>query len=219
MPSALSIPMGMEKYNWRYYTEPEPGLGGRRLHTPRGKVLGGSSSINGMVYVRGNAQDFERWEAEGADGLELRVGAALLPARRDARRGRRRLSRRRRPAADAATARSRIRCTRPGSRPAGRPAIRTTDDINGYQQEGFGRLDMTVGADGRRWSAANAYLRPAMTRPNLAVRTRALATRDPLRGPARDRRRAIARATRIARGARAARSDRLRRADQLAASS
>ncbi len=60
MPSALSIPMGMEKYDWRYYSEPEPGLAGRRLHTPRGKVLGGSSSINGLVYVRGNAQDYDR---------------------------------------------------------------------------------------------------------------------------------------------------------------
>ena len=76
MPSALSIPMGMEKYDWRYYTEPEPGLGGRRLHTPRGKVLGGSSSINGLVYVRGNAQDFDRWEQEGAAGWNY---AAVLP--------------------------------------------------------------------------------------------------------------------------------------------
>ena len=68
MPSALSIPMNMPKYNWFFYTEPEPHLGGRRLHTPRGKVLGGSSSINGLVYVRGNPLDFDRWQAEGADG-------------------------------------------------------------------------------------------------------------------------------------------------------
>jgi choline dehydrogenase-like flavoprotein len=66
MPSALSIPMNMDRYNWGYETEPEPHLGGRRLHTPRGKVLGGSSSINGMVYIRGNPLDFERWEEEGA---------------------------------------------------------------------------------------------------------------------------------------------------------
>ena len=76
MPSALSIPMGMKKYDWRYYTEPEPGLHGRRLHTPRGKVLGGSSSINGLVYVRGHAQDYERWEAQGATGWNY---AAVLP--------------------------------------------------------------------------------------------------------------------------------------------
>src|SRR5271167_1719892 len=68
MPSALSIPMNMPRYNWGYQTEPEPQLGGRRLQTPRGKVLGGSSSINGMVYVRGNPLDFERWRAEGAAG-------------------------------------------------------------------------------------------------------------------------------------------------------
>ena len=61
MPSALSIPMNMDKYNWGYESEPEPGLGGRRMNLPRGKVLGGSSSINGMVYVRGAPQDFDRW--------------------------------------------------------------------------------------------------------------------------------------------------------------
>ena len=72
MPSALSIPMNMPKYNWFYHTEPEPHLDGRRLHTPRGKVLGGSSSINGLVYIRGNPQDFERWAAEGAEGWAYR---------------------------------------------------------------------------------------------------------------------------------------------------
>src|ERR1700680_2391253 len=68
MPSALSIPMNMPKYNWFYHTEPEPGLDGRRLHTPRGKVLGVASSINGLVYIRGNPLDFERWAEEGAEG-------------------------------------------------------------------------------------------------------------------------------------------------------
>ena len=72
MPSALSIPMNMEKYNWFYHTEPEPHLDGRRMHTPRGKVLGGSSSINGLVYIRGNAQDFEGWSALGAAGWAYR---------------------------------------------------------------------------------------------------------------------------------------------------
>ena len=72
MPAALSIPMNMAKYNWRYETEPEPHLGGRRLHCPRGKVIGGSSSINGLVYVRGNPLDFERWEEEGAAGWGYR---------------------------------------------------------------------------------------------------------------------------------------------------
>jgi len=68
MPAALSIPMNMKKYNWGYESEPEPHLGGRRLHCPRGKVLGGSSSINGLVHVRGNPLDFDRWEEEGAAG-------------------------------------------------------------------------------------------------------------------------------------------------------
>src|SRR5882762_5444610 len=68
MPSALAIPMNRPRYNWFYHTEPEPALSGRQLHTPRGKVLGGSSSINGLVYVRGNPFDFERWETEGAAG-------------------------------------------------------------------------------------------------------------------------------------------------------
>ena len=72
MPTALSIPMNMPKYDWRFYTEPEPHLGGRKLHTPRGRVLGGSSSINGLVYVRGNPLDFDRWEEEGARGWSYR---------------------------------------------------------------------------------------------------------------------------------------------------
>jgi choline dehydrogenase len=176
MPSALSIPMGMEQYDWRYYSEPEPGLGGRRLHTPRGKVLGGSSSINGLVYVRGNAQDFDRWESEGARGWNY---AAVLPYFRRAET--------RAAGGDEYRGDSGPLQTRYGTlsnplhaawleagRQAGYPA---TADINGRQQEGFGRLDMTVGPDGRRCSAANAYLRPAMKRPNLTVRTRALATR------------------------------------------
>src|SRR5688572_3663407 len=176
MPSALSIPMGMEKYDWRYYTEPEPGLDGRRLHTPRGKVLGGSSSINGLVYIRGNARDFDRWESEGAAGWNY---ASVLPYFRRAETR----------AEGGDTYRGGDgplqTCYGPLSNPlhaawleagkqAGYPA---TSDVNGYRQEGFGRFDMTVSPDGRRCSAANAYLRPAMRRRNLAVRTRALAAR------------------------------------------
>jgi choline dehydrogenase len=176
MPSALSIPMGMEKYDWRFYSEPEPGLGGRRLHTPRGKVLGGSSSVNGMVYVRGNAQDFQRWESEGAAGWNY---AAVLPYFRRAEK--------RAAGGDAYRGDDGPLQTRYGTLEnplhavwlkAGQQAgYAATDDINGYQQEGFGRLDMTIGEDGRRCSAANAYLRPAMRRSNLAVKTGALATR------------------------------------------
>ncbi|MGB8327940.1 MAG: GMC family oxidoreductase N-terminal domain-containing protein, partial [Steroidobacteraceae bacterium] len=86
MPTALSIPMNTRRYDWGYCTQPEPGLGGRRMRTPRGKVLGGSSSINGLVYIRGNPLDFERWQEEGATGWSY---ADVLPyfrraeARRD----------------------------------------------------------------------------------------------------------------------------------------
>lgn len=175
MPAALSIPMNMRRYDWRYHTEPEPGLGGRRLHTPRGKVLGGSSSINGLVYVRGNACDFERWESEGASGWSY---ADVLPYFR-------RAERRMAGGDEYRGAEGKLRTTYgtlsnplhhvwlAAAREAGYPA---TGDLNGFQQEGFGRLDMTV-ADGRRCSAAVAYLRPAMARANLAVRTGALAMR------------------------------------------
>ena len=175
MPSALSIPMNMPKYNWLYHTEPEPHLNGRRVHTPRGKVLGGSSSINGLVYIRGNPHDFERWAEEGARGWAYRD---VLPYFRRAE--------------TRATGGNRYRgntgplATRYGlltnplheawlkaGAQAGYPA---TADVNGFQQEGFGLMDMTVG-NGRRCSAANAYLRPAMRRSNLQVLTGALARR------------------------------------------
>jgi len=175
MPTALYIPMNMARYDWRYYSEPEPHLGGRRLHTPRGKVLGGSSSINGLVYVRGNALDFDGWEAEGAAGWGYRdVLPYFKRAERragggDEYRG-----------AEGRLATRRGLLTNPLNTvwlEAGRQAgyARTTD-MNGFRQEGFGEMDMTVGG-GRRCSAANAYLRPAMRRRKLSVRTHALATR------------------------------------------
>ena len=175
MPTALYIPMNMARYDWRYYSEPEPHLGGRRLHTPRGKVLGGSSSINGLVYVRGNALDFDGWEAEGAAGWGYRD---VLPYFK-------RAERRAGGGDEYRGAEGRL-ATRRGLLinplntvwlEAGRQAgyARTTD-MNGFRQEGFGEMDMTVGG-GRRCSAANAYLRPAMRRRKLSVRTHALATR------------------------------------------
>jgi choline dehydrogenase len=175
MPSALSIPMNMQRYNWGFETEPEPNLDNRRLHTPRGKVLGGSSSINGLVYVRGNPFDFDRWEEEGASGWAYRD---VLPYFRRAET--------RAEGGDTYRGDNGPLHTTYGplSNPlyrawieAGRQAgYPVTDDINGCQQEGFGRMDMTV-ARGRRDSAANAYLRPAMRRANLALRSHALATR------------------------------------------
>jgi choline dehydrogenase len=175
MPSALSIPMNMPKYDWRYQTEPEPHLGGRRMHTPRGKVLGGSSSINGLVYVRGNPLDYEHWESQGATGWGYRQ---LLPYFRRAER--RAAGGDEYRGADGKLQTCYGLLTNPlhqawleAGQQAGYPL---TGDINGFQQEGFGRLDMTV-AGGIRCSAANAYLRPAMRRNNLAVHTHALATR------------------------------------------
>jgi choline dehydrogenase len=172
MPTALNIPMNNRRYNWGYESEPEPNLDNRRINTPRGKVLGGSSSINGLVYVRGNALDFERWEAAGAHGWAYRD---VLPY---FRRAETHLE-----GADEYRGGDGPLATRTGVfvnplyrafLEAGRQAgYALSADLNGYRQEGFGKLDMTV-ARGARASAANAYLRPAMKRPNLAVRTHAL---------------------------------------------
>ncbi len=175
MPSALSIPMNMPKYDWGYETEPEPGLGGRRLHCPRGKVIGGSSSINGMVYIRGNPLDFDRWEEEGASGWGYRH---VLPYFRRAECREEGGDEYRGDAGPLHTSYGRLanplyRVFIEAAKAAGYPE---TADVNGYQQEGFGRFDMTVHR-GVRWSAARAYLRPALRRPNLVLRTHAAARR------------------------------------------
>jgi choline dehydrogenase len=175
MPSALSIPMNMPRYDWGYETEPEPHLYNRRLRTPRGKVLGGSSSINGMVYVRGNAADFDFWARMGADGWAYRD---VLPYFRKAEtraeggdlyRG-----------SDGPLHTSYGRIENPLYTAFVDAAVAAgygrTDDINGERQEGFGRMDMTV-HNGRRWSAANAWLHPARKRRNLSIITQAVATR------------------------------------------
>ncbi len=174
MPSALAIPMNRPEFNWFYHTEPEPHLGGRQMHTPRGKVLGGSSSINGLVYVRGNARDFERWESEGARGWGYRQ---VLPYFKRAEHRHDGGDTYRGDQGPLGTCYGTV--SNPlhaawlaAAKEAGYPA---TADINGFQQEGFGRMDMTVDG-GVRASAANAYLRPAMRRPNLTVRTRARAS-------------------------------------------
>jgi choline dehydrogenase len=174
MPSALSYPMNNPRYNWGYVSEPEPHLGGRRINCPRGKVLGGSSSINGLVYVRGNPLDFDRWEEEGAAGWAYRD---VLPYFRksetreeggNAYRG-----------GDGPLHTSYGKLKNPLYRAFIDAAVAAgyaeTKDMNGFAQEGFGRMDMTV-RDGKRWSAASAYLKPAMKRANLVVKTGALAT-------------------------------------------
>ncbi|GLR67245.1 oxygen-dependent choline dehydrogenase [Acidocella aquatica] len=175
MPSALSIPMNMPKYNWFYETEPEPHLNNRRMHTPRGKVIGGSSSINGLVYIRGNPLDFDAWEELGAKGWAYRD---VLPYFKRAET--------RAEGGDAYRGGDGPLHTQYGplknplhkawldaSAQAGYPM---TSDVNGFQQEGMGRMDMTV-YKGTRWSAANAYLRPIRHRKNLEIRAQALATR------------------------------------------
>ena len=166
MPAALSYPMNMARYDWGYRTEPEPHLGGRQLACPRGKVIGGSSSINGMVWVRGHALDYDHWEELGAAGWGFRHVLPYFkrlecwhsddgdPAWRGAdgpvhiTRGRRANP------LDAAFVEA--------GRQAGYPV---TADYNGAQQEGFGPMEMTIW-QGRRWSAASAYLKPALRRPN-----------------------------------------------------
>jgi choline dehydrogenase len=175
MPAALAKPLANDKYNWFYHSEPEPHLNGRRMYCPRGRVIGGSSSINGMAYVRGHARDYDRWAQGGLQGWDY---SHVLPYFRkaetyergaDAYRG-----------GDGPLNVSAGACRNPlfkawveAGRQAGYPV---TQDMNGFQQEGFAHMDMTV-HKGRRWSAAVAYLKPAMTRPNLTVWTRALTTR------------------------------------------
>ncbi|MEL6701843.1 MAG: GMC family oxidoreductase N-terminal domain-containing protein, partial [Pseudomonadota bacterium] len=171
MPAALSYPMNMKRYDWGYWSEPEPHLGGRKLACPRGKVIGGSSSINGMVYVRGHACDFDHWEASGARGWAY---ADVLPYYLrmenwdDGGHG------------GDPTWRGTdgpLHVTRgPRDNPlfeafveAGRQAgYPVTADYNGEQQEGFGPMEQTV-YRGRRWSAANAYLKPAMKTGQVLV--------------------------------------------------
>ncbi len=161
MPGALSYPMNMRRYDWGLRTEPEPHLGGRRLACPRGRVIGGSSSINGMVYVRGHARDFDHWAETGAAGWgfadvlpyfkrmedwhggdvsEWRGKGGPLHVSRGARQN---------PLFDAFIE---------AGRQAGYPV---TGDYNGAQQEGFGPMEATIWR-GQRWSAARAYLRPAL---------------------------------------------------------
>ena len=168
MPGALSFPMNMKRYDWGYRSEPEPHLGGRRLACPRGKVIGGSSSINGMVYVRGHAKDFDTWESMGASGWSY---ADVLPYYKRMETWD--------PAGHGGDASWRgsdgpLHVTR-GKRDnplvqafvqAGRQAgYQLTDDYNGQQQEGFGPMEHTI-HKGARWSAAKAYLRPALQREN-----------------------------------------------------
>jgi choline dehydrogenase len=175
MPAALAYPLKSQRYNWGYRSEPEPHMDGRRMYCPRGRVLGGSSSINGMAYVRGHARDYDRWAQTGLPGWDY---AHVLPyfKRAEARAQGGDDYRGEGGPLHVATGECRnplYRAFIEAGRQAGYPR---TVDMNGHQQEGFGPMDMTVRA-GRRWSAARAYLAPARRRPNLTVRTGALAQR------------------------------------------
>jgi choline dehydrogenase len=175
MPAALSYPMNMRLYDWGFRAEPEPALGGRSLATPRGKVIGGSSSINGMVFVRGHARDFDIWEEMGARGWAY---ADVLPyfMRMETSHGGEEGWR----GTDGP-----LHVTRgPRTNPLYHAFVESgvaagfgrTDDYNGHRQEGFGPMEMTVWK-GKRWSAADAYLKPALKRTNVRLMTRTLARR------------------------------------------
>ena len=167
MPTALSYPMAMDRFNWSYYSEPEPGLNGRRISCPRGKGLGGTSLINGMVYVRGNPHDFEEWESLGAEGWGYRdclpyfkraeswIGGGDTYRGGDG------------PLGVSAGNQMRLnplyRAFIDAGIEAGYPE---TQDYNGEHQEGFGPMHMTV-RNGVRESAASAYFNPIQARPHL----------------------------------------------------
>ncbi|HEV2372020.1 MAG TPA: choline dehydrogenase [Streptosporangiaceae bacterium] len=176
MPAALTYPIGNRFYDWKYESEPEPFMGGRRIYHARGKVLGGSSSINGMIFQRGNPLDYQRWAAD--PGMQTWDFAHCLPYFKKME-----------------------TCLAGGGEwrghegplvlergPATSPLFKAffeavqqagyalTDDVNGYRQEGFAPFDRNIHR-GRRLSAARAYLHPVMTRPNLEVKCRAFVTR------------------------------------------
>ena len=175
MPAAFSIPMNTSVYNWGFETEPEPNLGGRRLACPRGKVIGGSSSINGMVYVRGHACDFDRWADRGATGWRFADVLPYFQRMENSHGGEEGWRGRDGPLH--ITRGRRINSLYGAFKKAGMEAgYGLTEDYNGSRQEGFGDMEMTIWR-GRRWSAANAYLKPALKRPNVGVVTGALAHR------------------------------------------
>ena len=178
MPAALTFPIGSRFYDWKYESDPEPFMHGRRIYHARGKVLGGSSSINGMIFQRGNPLDYERWAADPGMGswdyphclpYFKRMERCLASGRKDEYRGHAGpLVLERGPAANPL-----FGAFFEAVQQAGYPL---TDDVNGYRQEGFAPFDRNIHR-GRRLSAARAYLHPAMGRPNLDVKTRAFVQR------------------------------------------
>jgi choline dehydrogenase len=176
MPAALTYPLAGKTYNWWYESDPEPHMNNRRIYQPRGKVLGGSSCINGMIYIRGNAMDYEKWSRE--DGLEDWSYSHCLPYFK-------RFECRTAGADEYQGAVGPLYLTEPDNdnplfdaffkavQEAGYPV---TKDVNGYQQEGFGKFDRNT-YRGRRWNAARAYVHPVRNRRNLTIKCLAMTTR------------------------------------------
>jgi choline dehydrogenase len=176
MPAALSFPIGSRFYDWKYESEAEPFMNDRRIYHARGKVLGGSSSINGMIFQRGNPLDYERWAGDA--GLEQWDYAHCLPyfkrmenclAGADEWRGGDGPLQLERGPADGPLFGAFFAAVQEAGYPL-------TDDVNGYRQEGFAKFDRNI-RKGRRLSAARAYLHPVLKRPNLEVRTRTFVER------------------------------------------
>ena len=167
MPAALSYPMNMNRYDWNYYTEPEPALGGRKLKCPRGKVLGGSSSINGMVYVRGNPGDFDYWKESGAKEWGY---SDVLPyyKRMETSHGGEHDWRGNNGPLHITRGKSKNPLNRALLKSIVEAGYQVTNDYNGHRQEGFGAGEMTVWK-GRRWSSFRAYLAPILKNKNLKI--------------------------------------------------
>jgi choline dehydrogenase len=181
MPLAFSIPLNKPRFDWQLHTEPEPGLNHRSLHQARGKVIGGSSSINGMAYVRGSAGDFEEWESLGAEGWGY---ADVLPYFRRAEEcvyGADAYRDTDGPVGVCNGNNMRNPLYRAFIQAGDEAGYGRTEDYNGYRQEGFGRMDMSV-RNGVRSSTANAYLKPALKRSNLSLEMHALTRRIIMEG-------------------------------------
>ncbi len=176
MPAALTYPLAGKFYNWYYESEPEPYMNNRRIYQPRGKVLGGSSSLNGMIYIRGNAMDYEGWAKN--EGLENWSYAHCLPYFK--RHEYRLMGADEYQGTGGPMYLTTPKCDNPlfdaffkSVQEAGYPL---TKDVNGYQQEGFGKFDATIYRS-RRWNAARAYVHPVLDRHNLEVVLKATATK------------------------------------------
>ncbi|WP_397450953.1 choline dehydrogenase [Pseudomonas sp. NA-150] len=175
MPSAVGLVVGGTRYNWSYNSEPEPYLDGRRIGTPRGRTLGGSSSINGMVYIRGHARDYDAWAKQGCHGWSYKEVLPYFIRSQTHANG----------ADDYRGGAGHLHVT-PGNidtplcnafvQAGAQAGYALSSDLNGYRQEGFGPVDRTT-RNGRRWSTARGYLTEAIKRGNVSVATGALALR------------------------------------------